>query len=85
MSEVVRFRKRTACLHHWLIDFRNIVRCKYCGAVKDFGALLRKRKESLYQRCDECHGNYLIVFECKGEKKRCGRCKGRFDREEGRK
>ena len=42
------------------------------------------KKESKYQRCDECHGQYLIVFECKDGKKRCARCKERFDREERR-
>ena len=36
-----------------------------------------------YQRCDECHGRYLIVFECKDKKKRCARCKERFDGKEG--
>jgi len=42
-----------------------------------------KRKKykdaSKYQRCDECRGGYLIVFECKDGKKRCVRCKERFD------
>jgi len=37
-----------------------------------------------YQHCDECHGWYLIVFECKDKKKRCVRCKERFDKKVGR-
>jgi len=28
--------------HHWIIDSDNIGRCKYCGAVRDFGKELRK-------------------------------------------
>ena len=43
-----------------------------------------EKKESKYQRCDECHGGYLIVFECKDGKKRCARCKEKFDGREGR-
>jgi uncharacterized paraquat-inducible protein A len=41
------------------------------------------KQESKYQRCDECSGLFLIVFECKDKKKRCVRCKERFDRREG--
>ena len=37
-----------------------------------------------YQRCDECHGRYLIVFDCRDGKKRCARCKEKFDKKEGR-
>jgi len=40
-------------------------------------------KESKYQRCDECRGSYLIVFECKDGKNRCARCKERFDKKGG--
>lgn len=44
---------------------------------------MAEKKKGKYQRCDECHGSYLIVFECKDKKKRCARCKERFDRKEG--
>lgn len=27
------------CVHHWMIDFREVGACKLCGAVKDFAAL----------------------------------------------
>ena len=30
------------CTHYWIIDYRDIGRCKYCGAVRDFGEQLRK-------------------------------------------
>ena len=43
---------------------------------------MAQEKESKYQRCDECHGGYLIVFECKDNKKRCARCKETYDRNE---
>ena len=29
--------------HHWILDENNIGRCKYCPAVKDFGALLKNQ------------------------------------------
>ena len=45
---------------------------------------MAEKEKSKYQRCYECHGSYLIVFECKDGKKRCARCKERFDREEWR-
>ena len=45
---------------------------------------MAEKKESKYQRCDECSGLFLIVFECKDKKKRCVRCKERFDKKEGR-
>jgi hypothetical protein len=45
---------------------------------------MTEKQESKYQRCDECHGRYLIVFECKDKKRRCARCKERFDKKEGR-
>ena len=41
---------------------------------------MAEKKESKYQRCDECHGGYLIVFECIDGKNRCARCKEKFDR-----
>ena len=44
---------------------------------------MAEKKKGKYQRCDECHGSYLIVFECKDKKKRCARCKERFDGKEG--
>jgi len=28
--------------HYWIIDSRDIGRCKYCGAVRDFGRELRR-------------------------------------------
>ena len=34
---------------------------------------MAEKKRGKYQRCDECHGSYLIVFECKE----------RFDGKEG--
>lgn len=40
---------------------------------------MAQKKESKYQRCGECHGGYLIVFECKNNKKRCARCKETYD------
>ena len=46
---------------------------------------MAEKEKGKYQRCDECHGNYLIVFECKDKNKRCARCKGIFDRKDGRK
>ncbi len=44
-----------------------------------------EKKESKYQRCDDCRALVLIVFECKDKKKRCARCKERFDKKEGSK
>jgi len=35
---------------------------------------------SKYQHCDECHGGYLVVFECRDGKNRCARCKQKFDK-----
>ncbi len=29
------------CIHYWIVDNRDVGRCRYCGAVKDFYALLR--------------------------------------------
>ena len=41
---------------------------------------MAEKKVSKYQRCDECHGGYLVVFECRDGKKRCARCKEKFDK-----
>jgi len=41
---------------------------------------MAEKKESKYERCDECHGRYLIVFECKDGNNRCVQCKEKFDR-----
>ncbi|MBA7669166.1 hypothetical protein ES703_77294 [subsurface metagenome] len=41
---------------------------------------MAEKTESKYQRCDECSGLFLIVFECKDKKKRCLRCKEKFDK-----
>lgn len=30
------------CIHYWILDNKDVGRCRYCGAVKDFGVLLRK-------------------------------------------
>ena len=45
---------------------------------------MAEKTESKYQHCDECRGLFLIVFECIDKKKRCVRCKERFDRERNR-
>lgn len=44
---------------------------------------MAEKKESKYQRCDECHGGYLIVFGYKDGKNRCARWKEKFDKKEG--
>jgi len=33
---------KAECTHWWIIDYRDIGRCKYCPAVRDFGKELRK-------------------------------------------
>ena len=35
------------CIHHWLIDEFNVGYCIKCGAVKDFGALMKKREREV--------------------------------------
>jgi len=37
------------CIHYWIVDNMNVGRCRYCGAVEDFGALMRReeRKNAL--------------------------------------
>ncbi len=40
------------------------------------------KKESKYQHCDECRGEYLVVFGGRDGKKRYVRCKESFDRKE---
>ena len=32
------------CIHYWIVDSMNLGRCRYCGAVKDFGALMRREE-----------------------------------------
>ena len=31
-------------IHYWIIDNRDIGRCRYCGAVEDFSALMRREE-----------------------------------------
>lgn len=38
------------CVHYWVLDNRDVGRCRYCGAVKDFRALLGEQNEELRQR-----------------------------------
>ncbi len=33
------------CIHHWLIDARDIGRCQKCGQVRDFCRLMTKEHE----------------------------------------
>ena len=35
---------RLQCIQYWIIDNRDVGRCRYCGAVKDFGALLLREE-----------------------------------------
>jgi len=37
------------CIHHWKIDEFNMGRCKNCPAVRDFGALLKKKVAEIRQ------------------------------------
>ena len=32
------------CIHYWIVDNKDIGRCRYCGAVEDFGALMRREE-----------------------------------------
>lgn len=41
--------------------------------------LKKDKKESKYERCEECCSGVLIVFESSDKKKRCARCKMMFD------
>jgi len=43
-AKVITQSGNKQCVHHWVIDKYNIGRCikPGCGAVKDFGALLKK-------------------------------------------
>ena len=34
------------CIHYWIVDRRNVGRCRYCGAVEDFGALMRREERN---------------------------------------
>ena len=36
---------KSKCIHHWIINERDIGTCIKCGAVKDFGALLGEKKK----------------------------------------
>ncbi len=38
------------CIHYWIIDNRDVGRCRYCGAVKDFRGVLENQSEELSQR-----------------------------------
>ena len=48
---------------------------------------MAEKKKGKYQRCDECHGGYLIVFDCKDKRIRRsavrGARKGLTERREG--
>jgi len=35
------------CTHHWVIDQLNGGRCKKCPAVRDFGALMKRREREV--------------------------------------
>ena len=37
------------CIHYWIVDNKDVGRCRHCGAVEDFGALMRReeRKSAL--------------------------------------
>ena len=37
------------CTHYWKIDEYNIGCCIKCGAVRDFGAQLKKRQRKLVE------------------------------------
>jgi len=39
------------CIHHWVIDNFNVGRCikPGCGAVRDFGAPMKKRERELVE------------------------------------
>ncbi|MBA7649044.1 hypothetical protein ES703_56837 [subsurface metagenome] len=30
------------CIHYWIVDNKDVGRCQYCGAMEDFGALMRR-------------------------------------------
>jgi len=32
------------CVHYWIVDNKDIGRCRHCGAVEDFGALMRREE-----------------------------------------
>ena len=32
------------CIHYWIVDNKDAGRCRYCSAVEDFGALLRREE-----------------------------------------
>lgn len=32
------------CIHYWIVDNKNVGRCRHCGAVEDFGTLMRREE-----------------------------------------
>ena len=32
------------CIHYWIVDNKDVGRCRYCGAVEDFHALLLREE-----------------------------------------
>jgi len=34
-----------SCVHHWILDSRNIGTCRKCGAIRNFAALLRREEQ----------------------------------------
>jgi len=34
------------CIHYWIVDNKDVGRCLHCGAVKDFGTLLRREERN---------------------------------------
>ena len=32
------------CIHYWIVDNKDVGRCRHCGAVEDFGALMRREE-----------------------------------------
>jgi len=49
--------KERKCQHWWIIDSNDVGRCKYCGATKDFGKLLRRQQKELSQKQSEIAQN----------------------------
>jgi len=50
-------KERKCPPHYWIIDSRDIGRCKYCGATRDFGKLLKKQQKELSQKQSEIAQN----------------------------
>ena len=55
------------CIHYWILANKNVGRCRHCGAVKDFGALLREESKKLNQWHAE------VAWGIAGQGKRRGR------------